>query len=76
MRLRLAVWWAALAETRWPRFDHKIAPRLRSARGGKHSTVDNPQHPGRTYTMGSLLVALIVAAAFVFALLMGVHSFA
>jgi len=26
--------------------------------------------------MGSMLVALIVAAAFVFALLMGVHSFA
>jgi uncharacterized iron-regulated membrane protein len=53
-----------------------MAPRLRAAAGGKHLTVDNPQHPGRTYTMGSMLVALIVAAAFVFALLMGVHSFA
>lgn len=49
---------------------------MRRGRGGKHPTVDNPQHPGRTYTMGSMLVALIVAAAFVFALLMGVHSFA
>jgi hypothetical protein len=55
---------------------HEIAWRLRRAGGGKHCTVDNPQHPGRTYTTGSLLVALIVAAAFVFALLMGVHSFA
>jgi len=49
---------------------------LRPACSGKHLSVDNPQHPGRAYTMGSMLVALIVAAAFVFALLMGVHSFA
>jgi hypothetical protein len=37
--------------------------------------VTNPEHPGRSYTMGSLLVILVVAAAIVFALLMGIRSF-
>jgi hypothetical protein len=38
--------------------------------------MDNPQHPGRSYATGSMLVAAVVVAAFVFALIMGVHSFA
>jgi hypothetical protein len=37
--------------------------------------VENPQHPGRTYVMGSMLVALVVLAALVFALVEGIHSF-
>ena len=37
--------------------------------------MDNPQHPGRSYVMGSTLVAVVVLAALVFALVVGIHSF-
>jgi hypothetical protein len=37
--------------------------------------VSNPDHPGHSFTVGSLLVILVVVAAIVFALVMGIHSF-
>lgn len=51
---------------------HSIDPRFAAREGG---AVDNPQQPGRTYVMGSTLVGVIVLAAFIFALVVGIHSF-
>ena len=47
----------------------------RTVPDAKERPVTNPDHPGRSFTMGSLLVILVVAAAIVFALVMGIHSF-
>lgn len=52
-----------------------VVPLVMALRTTEEELVSNPEHPGRSYSMASVLIILVVLAAIIFALLMGIHSF-